>query len=146
LALMGLALRGEHAPGGPPLIDVAIKRLARLHRSVVADATRFAALDDAQRHALRKRMKRLRYSLEFVAPLFPAKAVARYLARLKPAQELLGDYNDVVTAAVACRSSPPYSTSDAFVLGWLSARRAALATSAARHLKALTAAPRFWKA
>ena len=49
-------------------------------RIVAADGARFVALDDAARHDLRKRLKRLRYSLEFVAPLFGRKAVARYAA------------------------------------------------------------------
>ena len=146
LALMGLALAAEPAPGGAALIDVARKRLSRLHKRVAADAARFASLDDGQRHELRKRMKRLRYSLEFVAPLFAAKAVARYLALLKPAQEALGDYNDVVVAEAACRAATPHSVGEAFVLGWLSARRDALAAEAAARLKALAAAPKFWKA
>ena len=70
----------------------------------MADAARFAELDDAARHGLRKRLNRLRYSLDFVAPLFAAKAVTRYLALLKPAQEALGDANDVaLTEAPAWR-------------------------------------------
>jgi len=146
LALIGLALTVEPAPGSAALIGVARKRLSRLHKRVAADAARFAALADDQRHSLRKRMKRLRYSLEFVAPLFPAKASTRYLALLKPAQDALGDYNDVVLAAAACVAATPHSVGDGFVLGWLSARRDALAAAAATRLKALCAAPKFWQA
>ncbi len=145
LALIGLTLAGEPPDSGIALIEVARKRLTRLHRRVTADAKRFAALDDAARHGLRKRMKRLRYSLEFVAPLFAAKAVARYLALLKPAQEALGNYNDVLVAQASCLAAGTHSAGDAFVLGWLSARRDALAASAAARLEALSAAARFWK-
>ncbi len=145
LALIGLTLAGEPPDSGIALIEVARKRLTRLHRRVTADAKRFAALDDAARHGLRKRMKRLRYSLEFVAPLFAAKAVARYLALLKPAQEALGSYNDVLVAQASCLAAGTHSAGDAFVLGWLSARRDALAASAAARLEALSAAARFWK-
>jgi CHAD domain-containing protein len=125
---------------------VARKRLTRLHKMVMADAARFAALDDAARHVLRKRLKRLRYSIDFVAPLFAAKAVTRYLALLKPAQEVLGDANDVALAEAACLAAGTHKAGDAFVLGWLSARRGALSASAAARLKVLAAAPRFWKA
>jgi inorganic triphosphatase YgiF len=48
-----------------------------------------------QRHALRIRVKRLRYACEFFAPCFPARAVERYLRRLRALQELLGELNDV---------------------------------------------------
>jgi triphosphatase len=145
LALIGLALAGEQPDGGPPLIETARRRLNRLHKRVTADAVRFESLDDAGRHTLRKRLKRLRYSLEFVAPLFAAKALRRYLGLLKPAQELLGDGNDLLLAEAACRAASPHSACDGFVLGWLSARRDALSAQAATRLTALSAAPRFWK-
>ena len=48
-----------------------------------------------QRHALRIRVKRLRYACEFFAPCFPARAVEGYLRRLRLLQELLGELNDV---------------------------------------------------
>jgi CHAD domain-containing protein len=40
-------------------------------------------------------VKRLRYACEFFAPCFPARAVERYLRRLRALQELLGELNDV---------------------------------------------------
>jgi inorganic triphosphatase YgiF len=146
LALIGLVQAGEQTHSSRLLIDVARKRLTRLHKRVMADAARFAELDDAARHGLRKRLKRLRYSLDFVAPLFAAKAVTRYLALLKPAQEALGDANDVALTKAACLAAGAHNAGDAFVLGWLTARRDALSASAADRLKALAAAPRFWQA
>jgi inorganic triphosphatase YgiF len=47
------------------------------------------------RHSLRIRVKRLRYACEFFAPCFPARAVERYLKRLRTLQELLGELNDI---------------------------------------------------
>ena len=78
--------------------------------------------------------------------MFAAKAVTRYLALLKPAQEVLGDANDVALAEAACLAAGTHKAGDAFVLGWLNARRGALSASAAARLKVLAAAPRFWKA
>jgi len=69
---------------------------------------------------------------------------ARYLALLKPAQDALGDGNDVAMAIATC-AVPPGSIDAAFVLGWLCARQEALAIVAQARLKALSKAPRFWK-
>ena len=146
LALIGLTLAGEPTQAGASLGDVARKRLTRLRKRVVDDAARFTVLDDDARHRLRKRLKRLRYSLDFVAPLFSAKEVIAYLALLRPAQDALGQCNDAALAEAACRSAGTPTPADAFVLGWLSARRVALAAEAAARLKRLARAPRFWKA
>jgi len=145
LALFGLALAGGQPGDGRPLIETARRRLNRLHKRATADAARFETLDDTERHMLRKRLKRLRYSLEFVAPLFAAKALRRYLALLKPAQEVLGECHDLLLAEAACRAAVPHSVGDGFVLGWLSTRREVLTAQAATRLTALSAAPRFWK-
>ena len=110
------------------MLALASQRLSRLHKRVTADAARFAAHDDEARHALRKRLKRLRYSLEFVAPLYARKPVSRYLSVLKPAQQALGDVNDLVVAEAALRQQAEPA---AFVLGWLAARREVLQTLAA---------------
>ncbi len=53
---------------------------------------------DAELHALRIRVKRLRYALEFLAPLYP-KAAARLLPRLVALQDGLGRRQDAVIAA-----------------------------------------------
>ena len=144
LALIGSSTAPEDgvASAGSTMLALATQRLARLHKRVATDAARFAALDDEARHALRKRLKRLRYSLEFVAPLYARKPVSRYLAVLKPAQQALGNFNDLVVAQAALRNA---AEPEAFVLGWLAARREAVEAEAAKRLVALTKAPRFWK-
>jgi inorganic triphosphatase YgiF len=55
-------------------------------------------LDAAGRHELRKRAKKLRYSVEFVATLYPEKQVSDYVKTLKKLQRVLGDINDDVVA------------------------------------------------
>jgi CHAD domain-containing protein len=127
------------------LIDAARACLARRHRQMRVGGQRFETLDDAERHRLRKRLKRLRYDIEFVAPLFRAKAAARYLALLRPVQDALGDYHDLVVADAQCRATPAPTPVDAFVLGWLVARRELLIARAVDRLRALDTAPRFWK-
>ena len=69
--------------------------LARAHRKLMAQADGPDWVDAAARHAIRIRVKRLRYSCEFFAPAFPAKRVSPYLAALKELQDILGALNDI---------------------------------------------------
>lgn len=125
------------------------QRLNRWHRQVVADTKRFAELDDAGRHRLRKRAKRLRYAVEFGAALFERRALKRYLQRLRALQERLGAIGDVVMAMqVYGRERDPPGDIDPrsmFALGWLAGRREQLIAAAAPALKAFGKVERYWK-
>ena len=138
-----LAARGGGA--ARPLTDALRPRLNRMHRRVSADAAAFASLDEATQHRVRKRLKRLRYACEFVASLYPPKAVARYLAALRPAQEALGAGNDLTMALAAYRELTEEDPRAWFAVGWLSARRAQLLQHAVRTLRKLAQARRFWR-
>lgn len=76
----------------------ALDRLRRWHRQARRLAADWTRLDDEARHRLRKRLKRLRYLLEFSAPLLPARAAARETAALRALQDALGRWNDLVLA------------------------------------------------
>jgi inorganic triphosphatase YgiF len=134
------------AAGTGPLRELLAERLRRWHRRAARDAKAWGELDDAARHGLRKRIKRLRYAVEFAAALFPAKAVRRYLVPLKAAQERLGEINDVVIAieSVAAARGLADDARLAFAAGWLAARRETLIERAAGELAALAKARRFW--
>lgn len=47
-----------------------------------------------QRHELRKDLKRLRYAVEFAAPLYPGKSPRKFTKRLKALQSIFGELND----------------------------------------------------
>jgi len=159
LALIGFTHGGEPppAPAAEPAWSLppqaregdlrawARQRLRRAHRRAVADAASFATLPEADQHRVRKRVKRLRYSVEFLGALYPAKAVARYLKLLRPAQEALGEYNDVLVAEAAFRELLATDTQAWFALGWLSGRRAACLAECTRALQALAEAEGFWR-
>jgi len=120
-------------------------RTQRMHRQLKKDAAVFLTLDDTMRHRTRKRLKRLRYSVEFVAALYPQKAVRRYLAQLRPAQDALGQYNDLMVAEAAFRAQIEHDARAWFALGWLAARRAQLLDVASQALERLAKAPGFWR-
>jgi CHAD domain-containing protein len=51
--------------------------------------------EEGDLHQLRIALKKLRYTAEFFAPLYPKRDVARYLKQLRGLQNYLGDLNDV---------------------------------------------------
>jgi len=128
-----------------PLREQLAARLNHWHREIVADARRYAMLDDERRHRLRKRAKRLRYAAEFSASLFGRREVRRYLKALRALQERLGAVSDVMMAIDAFAAQAPTEPRAMFALGWLSARREVLVDAATPDLKAFTKVERFWK-
>lgn len=130
---------------GVPLRARVADRLERWHRQVRRDARRFAALDDVARHRLRKRLKRLRYGVEFGAGLFGRRAVERYLERLQKSQDGLGLYNDAAIAQAAYGELRAHEPRAWFALGWLDRRRAAAAERCVDELRRLRKAKPFWR-
>ena len=141
----GSVEREIDAGGTAPVAERLARPLKRWHKQAVSDAKRFAELDDVQRHRLRKRVKRLRYAVEFSAGLFDRKAVRRYLKPLRALQERLGAISDVIVAIDALRGTTERDKRAWFALGWLSARRAALIEQAGAELKAFAKAEVFWR-
>ena len=91
----------RHAPDN--VIDA---HLGKLHSRLKRDARRFGELAELERHAVRKRLKRLRYLAELVAPLYRGGRVERFLEHLGPAQDELGRYMDLT------RRHPPGTRPD----------------------------------
>lgn len=132
--------------GDEPLRARLAARLNRWHRRAAADAKRYPELDDAGRHRLRKRVKRLRYALEFSAALFKPRELRRYLRALRAVQERLGAINDVVVAMKAFNRHRDTDLRAWFALGWLAARREVLIAKALPDLKAFARVKRLGKA
>ncbi|WGT63857.1 CYTH and CHAD domain-containing protein [Variovorax paradoxus] len=126
------------------------KRLQRLHKQVVRDGLRFESLPTEVQHRTRKRLKRLRYLAEFAAPLFgdadgeKSSAAARYLKRLRPAQDALGEFNDEAVALKLYQEAAERNARAWFGVGWFSARHAAGAKACRKALGKIEKAPRFW--
>lgn len=121
------------------------ERLSVLHDRTCKDGKRFDTLDVDARHAVRKRLKRLRYLAEFAAPLFDVKRAGRYLKRLAPAQDALGRANDEQLALDVYRAAAASDPRAWFAVGWLSARQSAGVQTSRRALRKMADAPRFWK-
>jgi CHAD domain-containing protein len=120
--------------------------LDRLHDQLGRAAHRFADIDDVHRHRVRKRLKRLRYVAELVAPLYRSKEVKLYLRRLEPAQDQLGRYVDLALAAKSCREDASEGRGEAwFNAGWLQAQAEARIKPCERVLGRAAASTPFWR-
>ncbi len=96
--------------------------LARRWVKVRKRASDLASLTAAQRHELRKELKKLRYAAEFFAPLFPTKRARRFLQRLKDLQVVFGDLNDVVVMKALFAGAHPRFANDPRLqrpIGWV---------------------------
>lgn len=98
------------------------RRLRRWHRRIAADWTAFDELGDDALHALRKRIKRQRYALEFFTPLLRRRHVGRYLKPLAVVQDRLGELNDLLMARARYRALVEAHPEAWFALGWITAR------------------------
>jgi CHAD domain-containing protein len=144
----------EYAHGAPAsdtvdeghhLVAAVVARLDHLHHDVVMQGGRFGDLAAAERHRLRRRLKRLRYLVELAGPLFKRKRVSEYLAALTPAQEALGTLNDVAVAQGVYRRLVDEQPHAWFALGWLAARSDDAADRCAESLVPLLDAKRAWR-
>lgn len=93
-------LTGDSSARGmqTPLAACAAELAERLADKVRRRGRHIARRSDEELHALRKSLKKLRYGIEFVAPLGRHKRVKAYLHGCKALQEQLGAMNDARVA------------------------------------------------
>ena len=132
-------------PSEPTLVERARPLIEHLHRQLKKDAAEFMTCDDSRRHRTRKRLKRLRYAVELLSSVCRGKAVKRYLARLRPAQDALGLFNDLAVAEALFKRQLEHDPRAWFALGWLAAQRQKLLADAAQALAELPRSVRIWR-
>ena len=86
-------------------------------------ATKLDGLDDSAIHVLRKKLKFLRYSLEFFKDFCDRKKYQPFFKILLRSLDHLGDYNDIHVAIERIESMTPINPNLLFALGWLKAER-----------------------
>jgi CHAD domain-containing protein len=85
-------------------------------------AKNFASLTVEERHELRKKMKRLRYSLEFIESECKSAKFRHFSKVLARAQTELGTYNDLQVALENYRAIVTHDPAAWFAVGWLIAQ------------------------
>jgi len=125
-----------------PLRAFARERLRRLRKKLRRLAAAADLQDPASLHALRIGVKRLRYALEFFAPLAPERAFVRALQRLAGVQDTLGQLNDLANAGdllMDCAGDDPRLREAVTLIGgWHGPHYAALQAGVVRELPRLT--------
>jgi len=149
LHLLAWLNRPAAAPAKPTqLADFAHRALNRRWRPVDRLARRWQQLDQEQRHDLRKRAKKLRYTAEFFSPLYQRKPVQRYIERLQALQQILGEMNDGVAAQALlvqfAREDPSLEHAVGLIAGWLAHVAQQSELKLASALKKLERTPAFW--
>lgn len=102
--VLGLAAWAEEMrlPGNPqpsqPIADLCPALLDRLAAKVAQRGRQIRHRSESELHALRKSLKKLRYGIDFLRPVFRPGLLKSYLHDCKKLQQTLGDINDTVTA------------------------------------------------
>lgn len=121
-----------------PLPVFARRVLERADRKALRRGARIDWSRAAKRHALRIRLRRLRYAGEFLHGAFPDADPGPFIRSLKDLQDLLGELNDLEVARrlrAELTGSAPRS----------GARAAKLLAQLPAAWNAFTEAPRFWR-
>jgi inorganic triphosphatase YgiF len=125
---------GDDGRLSEPVVDIAPELLEHLRRKVSKRGRRIRHRSEEELHDLRKALKRLRYALEFLAPLLKKRRLKTYLHSCKELQEDLGTINDAAMAKTLARrlgkTDPAIHPAVAALESWAEARR----TVALSHL------------
>ena len=109
------------------------------------DGKKFMNLKKEEQHGVRKRLKRLRYLIEFAEPLYAARKVNRMVTSLKPLQDALGLYNDELMALHAWQAMAGDDAKAWFGIGWLTARKQPNAKRCLKEIRAFADIKPFWR-
>lgn len=123
-----------------PIPDLAVLALNKRWKSVRRHAKGIESLDIPARHELRKELKKMRYAVEFMGPLWSAKKVATFVKRLKALQQVFGDLNDaamVETLLMAPDAPGAGDPAAARATGWLLGTRMTRAEADWQHAQGL---------
>jgi inorganic triphosphatase YgiF len=126
--------------------DFAAGRLRRLRRKVHRLVEQARPADPASLHALRIGIKRLRYALEFFAPLAKSGTRRRLADRLARVQGTLGQLNDLASAGrllMDCASDDKHlREAVTLIAGWHGPRHAKLIAQLPKLLASLKRLPK----
>ncbi|MBJ7262982.1 MAG: CHAD domain-containing protein [Burkholderiaceae bacterium] len=129
----------------PSLDSILLTRLRLWHKQITKRGRIFTSLDIEKKHALRKKVKQLRYGLAFSESLLPAARLRAYRKHLSVVQDLLGEFNDLAVAHETYKARTADHGEAWFAVGWLHARQNVLVAQAQDAFQDLAKAPGFWK-
>jgi triphosphatase len=135
-----------------PIGEIVPAMLDRCRRAVERRCRGFAEQSPPQRHRLRIALKKLRYTAELFAGLYPSSAVEEFTQRLKHLQDDLGGANDVHIGELLVRELATGAakdvgivTSGRHVLEWHKRRLLKEEKKLREDLRLLEQAQPFWR-
>lgn len=129
---------------GMKLFKFAVQGLQKRDAAIRRIAGKPSCLNDDGRHRLRIACKKMRYSLEFFAPLLRRERLKPYLKGLAEVQDLLGKLNDQVVADRLLRELHPETEPAPLASGWLAGRKDLLAQTLGVELESFLSRRRPW--
>ena len=123
-----------------PLMDFANRQIANHAKRARKLAKTHASLSETERHQMRIRFKKLRYSLEFFEALLPKKRLASYLFVLSQLQDELGLINDQITASELLKDALGKKNPGP-IHGWVAGRHELLVNDLPESLETWLAQP-----
>jgi inorganic triphosphatase YgiF len=133
-----------------PMLSLADKILARLHRKALKHGLHFNRLDAAMQHRLRIDVKKLRYAAEFLSPLYAARApVKRYVKRLARLQVALGGACDIASSRILIdvvrrNDQPALDLAAGVIAGWQARDQLVVEKMLRKRWRRFKAAKTFW--
>lgn len=141
----------------PPTIDAqsksslsslrkfAARRLQKRAAMIETLVHEHGKMNAERRHELRIAFKKLRYALEFFAPILQRKRLTAYQASLSSIQDLLGTLNDQVTASRLIKEVHPKNEPDPLTRGWIAGRTQLLVTALNEELHGFMSSKTPWR-
>lgn len=136
------------------LSRVAARLLARRQTRALKRGKQARSGEEGDLHRLRIALKKLRYTAEFLSPLYPKRKVKDYVRELRGLQEHLGAINDIAHARATVtamlretdnkRTSPGERYAAGLVAGWYRARRPRITKRALKRWKQFRKVTPFW--
>ena len=99
------------------------KKWLRKNHLIGTSIPHFSQLPEAEQHRIRLRAKRLRYTIEFLAPLLSPKSCKSASRSYAAMLDALGTANDAAVAAQLIKRLTLNTETRAYANGWLAARR-----------------------
>ena len=134
-----------------PVEDCAQKALQKRWKKVAKCGRSLGSLDPAERHKMRRSLKKLRYTVELFAPLYAKKDVKGFVKQLKALQDIFGYVNDVRTAEqlrdICAKEGdgPEAFEAVGYVLGYHCVKAAEVWDGVFDGWRQLKSTPRFWQ-
>jgi inorganic triphosphatase YgiF len=121
-----------------------IQELNKVLKETKQLASCFMEIPDERRHKLRKRLKHLRYTLEFFTDFCNTDKYKNYLRSLGQVLEALGHYNDICVAIEKSQERLSVDSNILFAMGWLKAERTRSCIECAQAVKTFSEVKKIW--